>query len=261
MQSLLEIETRFARAILHDDTAALATLIEPDGLDAATRLNVHRATVFVSLADVLMQTFPAVCRLVDARFFNYAAAVFIREQPPGSACLDEFGAAFPDFLAAFPSCAGLPYLGDVARLEWLLHRVARAPSPPPLAPAVLGHVPSDRYDDLVFAFAPDRAYLASAYPVARIWQANVLAQSDDAIIDWAAGGETLEIVRRADNDGIRVLDPATFAFRSRLAAGECLAIATEAALGLAESFDLGRAFAELFGEGCIISCRLAGPTV
>ena len=44
---------------------------------------------------------PVVCRLVDRRFFAYAADPYIRAHPPAGPCLFEYGATFPDFLAAF----------------------------------------------------------------------------------------------------------------------------------------------------------------
>ena len=68
--------------------------------------------------------FPVVCRLVDHPFFAYAAHEFLRDHPPRSRCLAEYGGGFPDFLAAFEPCSSLPYLADVARFEWAIKLAA-----------------------------------------------------------------------------------------------------------------------------------------
>src|SRR5439155_26661008 len=101
--------------------AALVPTTRGDGLDPAARLRIHRNHAFATLGAVLEGTFPVVCRLVDKRFFAYAAHEYLREHPPHSRCLVEYGAGFPDFLAGFEPCKKLPYLADVARFEWALN--------------------------------------------------------------------------------------------------------------------------------------------
>ena len=73
------------------DAAALGGLIRDDGLPADARLDIYRNNVFVSLKQVLKDTFPVVCRLVDERFFVYATDEFIRANPPEQACLFAYG--------------------------------------------------------------------------------------------------------------------------------------------------------------------------
>src|SRR5258708_7527421 len=116
MLALGEVQAAFRRALLDGDDGALAALVAADGIAAAKRLAVYRNNVQISLTDALRDTFPAVCRLVDERFFAYAAHAFLTGHPPQRACLAEYGAGFADFLAAFPPCRALVYLPDVPRL-------------------------------------------------------------------------------------------------------------------------------------------------
>src|SRR5262245_15626065 len=120
MPTLPELQAGLAAAILHEDARPVAALIAPDGLSPAARVQVYSHHGLASLAEALEATYPVVSRLVDRRFFAFAADRFIRDQPPAGPCLFEYGAAFPDFLRTFPPCAGHPYLPDVARLEWLM---------------------------------------------------------------------------------------------------------------------------------------------
>src|SRR5262245_53926427 len=126
MLALHELQTAFLRPMLGPAESQLLEVIVRDGLLPAARLQIYRHHVLTSLTDVLQTTFPVICRLVDERFFRYAADAYIRQYPPEAPCLFEYGAHFPAFLATFPPCRHLEYLEDVARLEWALHRAMHA---------------------------------------------------------------------------------------------------------------------------------------
>jgi hypothetical protein len=76
---LLELQMRLSRAILRGDTAEIVAAILGDGLDPAARVGIYRNHAFATLGDALRGTFPVVCRLVDKRFFAYAAHEYLRE--------------------------------------------------------------------------------------------------------------------------------------------------------------------------------------
>jgi Putative DNA-binding domain len=158
--------------MLEPDAALLGECIHEDGLPVEVRLDIYRNNIFTSLIDVLLGHFPAVCRVVDARFFQYAADAFIRAHPPREAVLSTYGAEFADFLAGFPPCRDLPYLPDLARLEWLLHRSARS---------------------------PEVGRLQSNWPVDDIWRANQPGADGSLQVDLASGAVSLLVMRIADD--------------------------------------------------------------
>lgn len=261
MPALREVQTAFRRALIEKDDGAMDGLVADDGIAAADRLAVHHNNIFVSLTDVLRETFPAVCRLVDERFFAYAAHEFLISAPPRRACLAEYGVGFPDFLAAFQPCRGLAYLPDVARLEWLMNRAAYAADAAPLPPASLAGVAAADTPRLVFRLAPSIGYLASPWPVERIWRLNQPGVDSDEAIDLAAGGVHLEVSRRGGDMVLRSLAIAPFALRQALASGVPLAAAAAAALAADAEFDLGDALAELFRDGAVVAVTLAPETL
>src|SRR5258707_6473995 len=142
MSTLLELQMRLRRAVLGGDTAEIVSAIQGDGLDAAARLGIYRHHAFTTLGDALQGTFPVVCRLVDKRFFAYAAHEYLREHPPHSRYLVEYGADFADFLAGFVPCQDMPYLADVARFEWALNIAATVREATPPQPQTLAAVPA-----------------------------------------------------------------------------------------------------------------------
>src|SRR5574342_626775 len=121
MRTLHELQSDFAWAIWREDAGPVAALIAADGLRPEARVRVYWNHVFSSLTEALETTYPVVCRLVDRRFFGFAADHYIRSHPPVTPCLFEYGATFGDFLAHFPPCSAHPYLADVARLEWAMN--------------------------------------------------------------------------------------------------------------------------------------------
>jgi len=108
----------FASALLGAERSPPAGLKAWNGSDPTQRFNVHRNNVVASLIDALSTTFPVAQALVGVEFFRAMARIFIVGSPPDSSVLFEYGRDFPDFIAGFAPAAGLPYLADVARIEY-----------------------------------------------------------------------------------------------------------------------------------------------
>src|SRR5262249_38664414 len=134
MPALREVQAAVRRALLDGDDAEAAAMVSGAGIAPRARRSVYRHRVLTTLTAALKTSYPVVCRLVDERFFDYAADAFIRSRPPSAPCLFEYGGDFPDFLAAFEPCRRLAYLPDVARLDWPFDAPPHAPDPTPPPP-------------------------------------------------------------------------------------------------------------------------------
>src|ERR1700687_416593 len=97
MSKLRDLQCGVGRAILGKDEASVVSAIMGDGLDPAARLNIYRNHYNSSLSEALKATYPVVCRLVDERFFAYAASEYINVSPPRQVCLFEYGESFLAF--------------------------------------------------------------------------------------------------------------------------------------------------------------------
>jgi hypothetical protein len=248
MPSLRDDQARFAAGLLAGDDAATAELIAGDGLDPRARLAVYRHHVLTTLTAALEGAFPVVCRLVDRRFFAYAADAFIRRNPPTGPCLAEYGAAFPDFLADFDACASLRFLPDVARLEWAVHVAAQAVSAGEVDLAGLRSVDPQDVPRLRLVPRPGLTYIASPWPVDGIWQAHQDGEAA-ALPDLGAGEVCLEIGPSENGVRLCALGRAAHALRSDLARGLTLGEAAERAFALDPGFDLSAELALVLGGG------------
>lgn len=108
----------FAAALLNPDLPPPTGLCARNGSDPSIRFAVYRNNVIFSLIDALADSFPVVQMLVGETFFRAMAREFAYQYPPRSPVLAQYGADFPGFIGDFQPAASLPYLADVARLEY-----------------------------------------------------------------------------------------------------------------------------------------------
>jgi hypothetical protein len=262
---LPELQAAFGRALLAGDEsgvdARLEDAIAGDGLSAGARLSIYRHHVVDTLTAVLEAAYPVVTRLVNERFFAYAADQYIRDHPPAGPCLHEYGASLPEFLEAFPPCRPLLYLPDVARLEWALHRAQHAEDAVAIHPTLLRELGIDEVMRVTFQLHPAVSLLASRWPIDEIWRANQPDADPDVTVDLAQGGVRLEVRRDGDDVVFRALDATGYAFRRSLGEGRPLEEAVVAATQLDDSFDLAAALSELFAAEIFVGFTLSSePT-
>jgi len=261
VSSSRELERDFATAILGGPDEAIAGQIQGDGLEPAARIAVYRHHVFVTLTEALEATYPIVVRLVDRRFFAYAADWYIRRNPPVGPCLFEYGESFADFLAAFPPCRDLAYLADVARLEWAMNRALHAEDAVTLDPRWLSAVPPGELARLKLRLHPSLSLLESPWPIDQIWRANQPGADPEATVSLDAGAVRLEICRLEDCVVFRPMTPGTYAFERAFATGLDLQRAMEAARSADPSFDLTHALRELLDRGLIVGASASAPSI
>lgn len=244
--ALHDLQAAFAAHLLGADSPELAAMVVGDTITAAARLRVYRHHVFESLGTALAATFPTVHALVGDDFFRSLARAFIGQAPPAQPVLAEYGAAFPAFVAGDASARELPYLADVARLDWALNLAFQAPATGRLAAADLAALPAERLPEMRLALCPGAALLSSPYPLDRIWSASQPGATGDAV-DLNGGGVQLLVLRRPDDAAFASLSAGEAAFVACLVDGEPLEVASTAALEADAKFDLSASFARLIG--------------
>ncbi len=229
MPALREVQAAMRAAVLGGDATGFTTLVRADGIAPAARLGVYRGNVQAALTGALRLNFPVVETLVGRAFFDAVALRFIEAAPPLSPMLARYGAGFAAFLGADPRARALPYLEDVACLEWAVHESSEADEAPALSAETLASRLAGTAD-LRFVPHPSLRLLALNHPADAIWEA-VRADNDTALaaLDIRAGAVHLAVQRRGDQVGIARLAPAEWDFLADLAAGETLSQAAAAA--------------------------------
>ena len=218
MIPLAELQRRFHAALREETDGGMEDEIQADGLAPARRLQIYRNTARLLLTDALKANFPATCRIADERFFAHAASEFIRRHPPRQPRLAEYGAELPAFLARFPAASSLPWLPDLARLEWAMLACQEAEDAQALTAADLETQPPGALPGFRFAAHPACRLLASRWPVDRI-RSYALAAGEESPPDLRSDPVRL-LVRRAETGVVvRRLAAPEFTLLDRLLAG------------------------------------------
>ena len=254
MRSLSELQRGFVAATVFGDRTALAGLgIATGALDAGARIAIYRNNVFSNYRKALAATFPVVEALVGRPFFAAVVETFVRAHPSTRGDVNRYGGDLPRFLAGYAPARDLPYLADVARLEWAIDQAAIAADAAALDLDALAAVPEDALPELRFRLHPSARLLRSAHPILSIWQAHQPGHEDP--VNLGAGGDALLIVRGGEGVGVRRLAPANHAFLRGLAADLGLGDALERALAVDASFDLREALGSYVAERVIVGFR------
>ncbi len=248
LPSPAEGQRRFADAILDPAAAIPAGLACPPGTDRAERFAVYRNNVAVGLIEALRSTYPVVDRLVGREFFTAMARAHAFDRPPDSPVLLAYGANFPAFVAGFGPAAGLPYLADVARLEWAWQEAYHAADADPMPVAALESLPKKRLPGLRLILHPSARLLRFASPALTIWRLHQEA-AEPAPIELDGRPEQALILRPGTSVGAIALSPGAFAFLDGLRQNRSVALSVADALAAEPGLDVAELLAHLFEAG------------
>lgn len=250
MTKLRELQSEFAAALFDADRAFPADVTSRDVRHPTRRFNVYRNNVFASLTDLLRAYFPVVTRLVGEEFFCALAREFFRESPPRSPMLSRFGEHLPAFIQRFPPAQDLPYLADIARLEWLRQRAYHARDRAPITASDLAVIRAEHLPNVVVELHPSAGLLVSRFPVVSIWHTNT-HDAEVRLISLDEGGEAALVVRPQLEVLVVPLPPGADTFVALLRMAHTVRKAANASLLESREFNLQRSLALLIGAGAI----------
>lgn len=245
MPELLEIQRDLAGALQHADTAPAAQRwLAGDAGRVEQGLAIYRANVAAAATKALVAAYPVIRQVVGETFFDGMARAYERVVPSTSGDLYDYGAGFAGFVAEFPHAQSLPYLPDLARLEWAVHRAYGAADAPAWDAQALARVAPAQQPALRFDWAAGTATIDSPYPIARVWQIHQAGFDGEFRVDWSV--RECALVAR---EGLRVvvspLDAGDAAFIASSLGGAALGVSAQLALAADPGFDLGRLLARL----------------
>lgn len=227
MGELAKLQAAFLDAVVDEAHAGRSPRLRPGRLDDAERLAIYRRNLHSNWRAALADTHPVVERLVGPAFFGEAARRYALEHPSASGDLNRFGSGFAAFLGAYEHARELPYLADVARLEWAWHECFHAADAPTLDLAALAAVPPERHGEIRFALHPALRLVESAHPILAIWEAN--QPERDGTPDRLEGADRVLVHRPHLDVEVTSLDAQAFAFLRAIDAGASFEDAAERA--------------------------------
>lgn len=238
---LERVQADFAAALMDARAApVLLPAMVGDKGRALDRLALYRGNVSAGWEKALTNAFPVVRALVGNEFFAALAHAYGQGHPSVSGDLGRFGAEFAGFVRTFEHTQSLPYLCDVAALEWAVHCAQSAADANPLARERIMTMSPEDLLAAHFELHPACRWIESRFPIASIWRAHQ-AQPTIALPESLDRSEYALITRPSWHVTVAESCGAEIAALKQLSAGGDIGSAIGAALAKDARFDFSKA--------------------
>lgn len=227
----------------------------PQCLAGQTRpaLDTYRNNLRENRVASLGESYPTVRAVVGEEFFAATARVYVAQVPSRSANLHEDGGDFSAFLESFAPVSDLPYLADVARLDWALYRAHYAPEMAALTGEALSGIALADFARARLVLHPAMALVQSTqWPIERILDYH----HGGELPDLSAGGEAVWVWR----DHWQRVGTAEAACLACWLAGSPIEEGLLAASLADAAFDPAPLLVQLFGRELVNEIRLEETT-
>ncbi|AMP71822.1 HvfC/BufC N-terminal domain-containing protein [Ralstonia solanacearum] len=249
---------------LHDWQAHLVgQLTALDSTDEARGIAVYRNARWAILRNALVGAYPVCRALVGEDCFDALVRDTLLAQPSRSPNLHHYGEALPAVIARSPLAGSVPYLADVATLEWHVHWAHYAPDAAPDVPdaEALGRLLALPPTQIRAGLAAGARLVRSPWPVVSIWRAH---QPDAGVslgsIALTGAPEAAVVTVQAQRVAMLDVDAATAAFLAACAVADSLEAAVTRTLADLPAFDLSASLATLYRAG-LLTLRAQSPAL
>jgi len=220
--------------------------------DQRRRFDVYRNNRVMSLIEALCSTYPTINQLVGDEFFKASATAFINANPPSQPVMAEYGKNFGRFISSLPNTGNLPFLKDIAELEWQRLQAYHCVDSPVLSPAALAEIPPHSLTELRIHCHPALSCIVSKWPIGSILAFCADGSSADPEahknVDMSTG-EAVVITRPRLEVRINKVDQAAALFLNALRNEETLGYSAEVALEYDNNFNAGEHLTGLLALG------------
>lgn len=193
-------------------------LASPAGDTVGARWHVYASGYHARLVEALENDFPALRRILGAGPFASLTARYARALPPRSFDLGRFGDRLAGFLHADPLAAELPFLSDLARLEWALAEAFVARGEAALDLATVQAAGAERVAEWRLGLVAGAQVIESAWPLVELWATQ--AQEDREVdVDLRQGPAWVLARRRGERSEPLSLGTADAALLRAIAGG------------------------------------------
>ncbi len=266
-QQQLLLDALFARPGdgRHAADARLNTQLDVWHPQSARGLAAYRSNGHAMAERALRAAYPVIAAMFGEQNFDLLARDLWHTHPPRGGDLAQWGDALPGFLQANDQLSDVPYLGDVARAEWALHRAGSAADAEPDLPS-FARLASENPQGLTLSLSPGTTVIGSRFPVASLVTAHLfgdpsLAEAAQRLRDGI--GELALVWRQGLRPRIAAIDLSAAALVQALQAGADLPGALDAACAAdtePPSFDFSAWLTAAVTDGLVIGVqRLTDP--
>jgi hypothetical protein len=175
------------------------------GVPGAERLAVYAEGYVARTRQALAEVYEAVAHVLGPWTFSELSRAYARWSPSHDYNLTFRGRDVPDFLATSPLTETLPFLPDLARLEWRVAEAFHAMDAAPVEPRALARLSLNDWERVRVRLQPSVGLVRSRWPILDIWQARRQPVTHVAI-DLVNRPQRILVSRRGEQVRCELLD-------------------------------------------------------
>jgi len=181
---LHELQSCFLKGIYDVDSEpnAYPFIQETNEKTAKQQLSVYRSSIFGGLKKALAETYPVTKSLVGDDFFNMMLGQYIKKHPCKVQDLNDYGQELPIFIENLKQAKAVPYLADMARLEWF-YNIAFNAKVQENNLSDLSLLTIEQQLHMKLGLANGGALIHSQYPIDEIWNKHQINNEEIKIND------------------------------------------------------------------------------
>ncbi len=264
--SLQEVQRWLKSKILPESQTSSkiqAVELNPQGdAPGVERLAVYADGYMARVEEALAEVYETLRHVVGRTAFQKLAASYARRYPSHDYNLSLVGRHLPDHIAGLPAVGELPFLPDLARLEWLVAQAFHAFDQSPMETAQMAGWSLEDWERAQVIFQPSVGSISSAWPILDIWQARE-KPVEEIRIELVNRPQQVIVFRHGHQVCCALLKEHQQALLGQLLRGQPLGSACEAVAEAAgeTSLPLTDWFTQWVRDGLIIRCERMGEIV
>jgi hypothetical protein len=231
---------RWMKASIRPAAGVLLRSTEMPLASPAERMSVYTDGYLARMREALAEVYEAVRFVLGERAFAELSDAYAARHPSRDYNLSFAGRSLPAFLADSPLTVALPFLPQLAQLEWSVCQAFHAFERPPLKAEALAGLTPEEWGWLRLEFQPALSVVGSSWPILDIWAAR-RSPRDRVDVPVAGRAQQVMVFRRGLEVRCETVEEPEGRLLSALIAGRTLGEAC-AGLGRADPADVERWF-------------------
>lgn len=243
MSSLRKLQIQIQNFVFNDQQDFFACV-------NSQQLQIYRNNIFLTQIGVLRKLYSVIEKLVGQDFFHATAREYIKQYPSTVKSLHDYGDKFAEFLAGFLHAQTMPYLPEVAQLEWGCHEILYEHNDEPFDLLRLKNIAHADHGDIRFKLNSASRLFAFRYSILQIWQI-CREDNDEKIIELHQGGEKVLVIKKQEDIIFEKLTDGEYEFLSAISKQQKFTDVCKAALNTEPAIDIKRCLQQHLMSGTI----------
>lgn len=168
MPALRDIQAAFIHDVYTGEQTS-AVYLNKYNFNSPERLDIYYNNTLLGLTGILTTTYPVLQKIVGESFFRTVSHFYIKANSQMTGNRHTYGGELASFLRSYEPAASLPYLPDIATIEWAYFQASIADDAPALDFKALTNLISE-HPDFIVSLHPGVHYIELNFNALEIWQ-------------------------------------------------------------------------------------------